>query len=593
MNDLSLTPDILEAIKKVNEENITPPEMAMPEAPVADPSNTDSGEYNTGVASVFANQQDIERYRAAKASGASEQQALSVGDNGIGFKGDDTTSDIPQIALPPDTPGFAHGRLVEVQGPAGSTVARLTDKMPATQHLKGRANVDLNPAAAKAVGSSGLDPVKWKFVDNGRAPLAGTPIPRGLAGAFVRSQTGKAAGGELGVDDGSGDVVSSGAGGAVADPANIDTGGDTPIQEAPPAPSLAGAKYLGMNPDGSKQLSNGMSVYPNNSIKYKLGEKEFYQANKYSKPVDISHHHAKPTVISEGGKHFDISDPSNPKEIKLPVETSEADKATGEEALADLNEGQKAFVKQMLDYKADPGSLSARKGDRDKLILKAYQVDPSFDIGGYKTRYATRKDFTSGVAARNIRSINTVVNHIDELSNAIPQLNNGSFQLVNKGKNTFREVTGDPNISKFNFAADAVASELASVFKGTGSGTDAEIKAWRNKINNAQSPEQLRAEVDEAVRLMSGRMDALQNNYKEGIGKPVDFNMLSPKSRNILLGMGHKDVVEADGPQPAATPEAAPVAPTATTVRVRRLSDGKTGTMPAGNVDTSKYQVIP
>jgi len=45
---------------------------------------------NTTIATSFADPADIERYLAAKAAGKTEQEALDVGDNGIGCWGDNT-----------------------------------------------------------------------------------------------------------------------------------------------------------------------------------------------------------------------------------------------------------------------------------------------------------------------------------------------------------------------------------------------------------------------------------------------------------------------------------------------------------------------
>lgn len=133
---------------------------------------------NLALASTFADPADVRRYREARAAGATESQALAVGDNGVSAYGDDTTSSVdPIVALPPDTPGFAHNRFVELTGPDGrSGIARVSEKMPATAKLKGNATIDLNPGAARLIGHpGGVYPVSWRFIDqpeenNGTSP---------------------------------------------------------------------------------------------------------------------------------------------------------------------------------------------------------------------------------------------------------------------------------------------------------------------------------------------------------------------------------------------------------------------------------------
>jgi hypothetical protein len=114
------------------------------------------------IASTFADPQDLARYNEAIANGATEDEALSVGDNGVGAWGDDTTSTtVPMVAVK----GAPHNALIFVKGPGGSVVARNADKINSDR-------IDLNPAAAMAVGHpGGLAKVSWNFLD-GSAPTS-------------------------------------------------------------------------------------------------------------------------------------------------------------------------------------------------------------------------------------------------------------------------------------------------------------------------------------------------------------------------------------------------------------------------------------
>ncbi len=210
---------------------------------------------------------------------------------------------------------------------------------------------------------------------------------------------------------------------------------------------------------------------------------------------------------------------------------------TGEAVLGNLTPADAALVKGIANYEIDPKSLSYRGGAREKYLSLARQYDPTYDQTQYAARQAARKDFQSGKSAQNVRSLNTAIGHLNTLQDVAEELGNGGFQLWNRIANWGLTQAGDPRTVKFNDAANAVVNEMASVFKGTGA-TDQEIKEWRQQINSAQSPEQLRAGVQQLIQLMASRLEALDNQYRVGLGKPRDFRFLSPEARQILRRIG-------------------------------------------------------
>ncbi len=225
----------------------------------------------------------------------------------------------------------------------------------------------------------------------------------------------------------------------------------------------------------------------------------------------------------------------------------------GDEMLVNLDPTKAAFIKGVANYEIDPSKLSYRGGQRELAIALAKQYDPSYDQTQYNARSRLRQDFTSGKGAVNIRSLNTAVAHLDTLSKAADELQNSGTPLWNKVANTGLSAVGDPRVVRFNTAATAVESELASVFKGMGA-TDQEIKVWRENLNSSQSPQQLKAAVNQAIELMAGRLDALRSQWETGMGKPANFHVLNDASVGILRRLGHDDVVRRDL---IATPQAA------------------------------------
>jgi hypothetical protein len=113
------------------------------------------------LASSFADPQDIADYERSG--------SLARGDNGIGCWGDLTAQEVtPMCALPPEDVIAKWGSMkgkharrkkvrVNITGSGGTltrkeVVCELADRMPSKKNIKNGAGIDLNPAAAKALG---------------------------------------------------------------------------------------------------------------------------------------------------------------------------------------------------------------------------------------------------------------------------------------------------------------------------------------------------------------------------------------------------------------------------------------------------------
>jgi hypothetical protein len=123
-----------------------------------------------GLASSFADPDDVRRFRACKAQGKSDQECFKVGDNGIGKWGADTTLPIPMCALPREDWAQLprpQGTMVKVTILSNglSVVCQLQDTMPARANITNGAIIDLNPAAAKALNLQPpfLKPCVWEW----------------------------------------------------------------------------------------------------------------------------------------------------------------------------------------------------------------------------------------------------------------------------------------------------------------------------------------------------------------------------------------------------------------------------------------------
>jgi len=213
--------------------------------------------------------------------------------------------------------------------------------------------------------------------------------------------------------------------------------------------------------------------------------------------------------------------------------------ATNEEILSKLSPGLANIVKALVEGRlAFPGSFALRSPYWQKLLQLAGMYDPNFDATQFQIRTAVRTEFTKGKAAGNIRSLNTAIGHLKNFKDSSEALQNRSVQFWNRIANyTLSDWWGDPRVRRFLIDANAVAGEAATVFKGT-AGTDQEITTWKEQLNSSDSPEKLQATYEEIVRLLGSRMDALDYQWVTGMKKARDFKLLSPKSIEILKGLG-------------------------------------------------------
>ncbi len=127
--------------------------------PAPAPKRTTEIEHHHVLASSFADPADVAAFRRCKALGGSDQDCFKVGDNGRGCWGDDTTGRIPMCALPPEdmverwgATAAARNKQVHVSANARDVVCILADRMPHRENIKNGAGIDLNPAAAYALG---------------------------------------------------------------------------------------------------------------------------------------------------------------------------------------------------------------------------------------------------------------------------------------------------------------------------------------------------------------------------------------------------------------------------------------------------------
>lgn len=218
---------------------------------------------------------------------------------------------------------------------------------------------------------------------------------------------------------------------------------------------------------------------------------------------------------------------------------------TGGDLLKTLDPATASLVKAVAEYKVDPVKAASSRNpknaesERLKLIQLALQYDPTYDMTQFPAMSAARKDFSSGKASQNIRSLNTALKHLDEFHKAYVELGNWDVPIANAAGNFVTKNVGGKAVTNFNSVATAVSDELATLFKGT-AGTDSAIAHWRESLDPNMSPAQFEGQMHTLLDLVGGRIAALDDQYRATTGLPENFEILSPTSKKILDKFGFK-----------------------------------------------------
>lgn len=223
--------------------------------------------------------------------------------------------------------------------------------------------------------------------------------------------------------------------------------------------------------------------------------------------------------------------------------------ATGEAALEGLTPDEANMVRQIANYELPATILSRLPGTQKMRILaRVDQFEPTFAANEYPARQALKTSVKSGVIGQGIQAANTAVSHLNTLLEKSKALNNSSLTPWNAVTNKASQLAGSPAVTDFNNAANAVVSELAKVFRGAGSVSQQELQHWRENLSPNMSPEQIKGAVGTALELMGGRLSAIDDTWTKGMGKPRDFQILTPKARAILRKNGYDpDNLDAHG----------------------------------------------
>jgi hypothetical protein len=180
-------------------------------------------------------------------------------------------------------------------------------------------------------------------------------------------------------------------------------------------------------------------------------------------------------------------------------------------------------------------------------------ADPTAGVS-FKEQADIRHDFASGVAAKQVTSLNTLSQHAALLDAVANQLDNGDFTPGNKVKNLWMKIFGSPAPTNLHTVTGFLGREAvrATVNSGAGTGNERELA-----IGDDASPSQMHDAGSTIRQLARGQLNSLHIRAVRG---GVDFNsLLAPEARDAY-GTGTTSITAPVGPQSPAPPSGPPSA---------------------------------
>ena len=193
---------------------------------------------------------------------------------------------------------------------------------------------------------------------------------------------------------------------------------------------------------------------------------------------------------------------------------------------ANVTSDIESSAQAIANYAQKPPGL--RDKTRPQIMARVRQLNPEYNEMDYGQRDLAMRNYTNpnGTGAKQLQAFTTVAGHLDSLEKLGEALNNKDTQLANRALNYIAVQTGQPNVTNFNAAKQAVAGEVVKAITGT-AGALADRKEAEQIFNEIQSPEQLQGAIDTVKELIYSRLDTTRKHYESATGRH-DFETRLP-----------------------------------------------------------------
>lgn len=152
---------------------------------------------------------------------------------------------------------------------------------------------------------------------------------------------------------------------------------------------------------------------------------------------------------------------------------------------------------------------------RETIMKQIKAVNPTFQASNYDVARKTELDATTGNLARTSNSQSTALAHMDVLNTAVDALKNGDIKILNQLGNSLGVQVGKTAKTTFEAIVHKVGPELASAYLA-GGGSVGERGATEKDFDPSLSPDQLKSNIAISAKLLSGKIQANQEQYSRG-----------------------------------------------------------------------------
>lgn len=197
---------------------------------------------------------------------------------------------------------------------------------------------------------------------------------------------------------------------------------------------------------------------------------------------------------------------------------------------------EKSLADAMIRGDISSRDLSFR--DRGRIVAiandRATQQGIPFQSYGGEVKAGMAKNLAYGKMGMNALSFNTALGHIGDAIKSYQAIGNIDQRWLNKPINILKRQTNDPNVTALDVNLNAVAGELATVFKGS-SGTDQEIGHWAEVLTSDLTPRQAQAALQKAGELLNSRLDSMKYQQQNVMGNTnTNRQLLSPHGEDVM-----------------------------------------------------------
>ena len=216
----------------------------------------------------------------------------------------------------------------------------------------------------------------------------------------------------------------------------------------------------------------------------------------------------------------------------------------GQTAFNALPDTQKSNVSQLIKGDVLLTDLISSRGiqgtaQREQLLKDAQKVDPTFSANENKIRYAFLQKWNDPTNKLGItrNSINTALGHLADVKTMTTALTPDDWQTINKTSNWWSMETGSPAINNLQFGLNALATEIATVYKGGVPGED-EIKAQEKVLGTQLSSAQFNGILNTVSQFLGSKITSSRFQYKSTMGREYDQTIIDPDKKQALLDAG-------------------------------------------------------